>query len=338
MLVESTDEATLTDSTPPQPDSSSEPTPSVTNVSGGVNLEAQHDVTIGGDVVGRDKIESAGRDIINVAPGATLIIGERLAPKEDLTPSLVKRQPYEPEMLLISAGPFLMGSQPGPGMELSETPQHEVTLPAYYIGKYPITNREYAEFVSREKGRDAPKIGWSGRRPLADRLDYPVASVSWHDALAYCQWLSQQTGRTYRLPTEAEWEKAARGTDGRAYPWGDAWADQLCNAGGGESGHLMPVTAHPDGASPYGCQDMLGNAQEWTSTLWGTGDTEVYVYPYQADDGREDMDNEHLPRPSRVHRGGSYRDNSGNLHCSARSKSSPISTAKWRGFRVALIP
>ena len=318
----------MTDSTSPKPDRSEEPTQSVTNISGGVNLGAQHDVTIGGDVVGRDKI-------INVAPGATLIIGERPVPKEELTPSLIKQQPYEPDMLLIPAGPFLMGS---PDIESSETLPREVILSAYYIGKYPITNREYAEYVSREQTRDAPKIGWSGRKPLLDKLDYPVVDVSWHDAVAYCQWLSQQTGRAYRLPTEAEWEKAARGTDGRTYPWGNTWADETCNAGEGERGYIMAVDAHPAGASPYGCQDMVGNVQEWTSTLWGTGDTQVYIYPYQPNDGREDMDNEHLPRPSRVHRGGSYRDDRDNLRCTFRGKASPTSSAKWRGFRVVVEP
>ncbi len=328
----------MTDSTSAQSDSSEEQTPSATNVSGGVNVNVQRDVTIGGDVVGRDKIESASGDIIHVAPGATLIIGERPTPKEELAPSLVKRQPYEPQLLLVPAGSFLMGSQPRQGIETSEIPQHEVTLPAYYIGVYPITNREYAEFISREKSRDAPEIGWSGRKPLADKLDHPVVGVSWHDACVYCQWLSQQTGRTYRLPTEAELEKAARGTDGRIYPWGNTWADKMCNAGDGERAHLMAVNAYPDAASPYGCQDMLGNAQEWTSTLWGTGDAETYSYPYRTDDGREDMDNEHLPRPSRVHRGGSYRDDPGSLRCTARNKSSPTSSAKWRGFRVAVEP
>jgi formylglycine-generating enzyme required for sulfatase activity len=262
--------------------------------------------------------------------------GQLFAPAKGGDPPPPK-QPYEPAMLLIPAGSFLMGSQAGPGIDASETPRHEVTLPAYYIGKYPITNREYAEFVSREKGRDAPETGWFGRTPLRDKWDHPVADVSWQDAVAYCLWLSQQTDRTYRLPTEAEWEKAARGTDGRVYPWGDTWADKICNAGQRDNGHIMPVNAFPGGASPYGCQDMLGNTQEWTTTLWGTG-TEIYTYRYQLDDGREDLDNNHLFQPTRVHRGGSYRDDSSRLRCAARNKSYPASTAHWRGFRVVVEP
>ena len=324
------------DSTALQSDHSEPPTQSVAYVSGGIAIHAD-EVRINGDVVGRDKIETAGGDIIHVAAGATLIMGERPAPKAELAPSLVKRQPYEPEMLLVPTGLFLMGSQPGPGIEPSEIPQHEVMLSAYYIGKYPITNREYAEFISREKGKDAPETGWTGRKPLPDKIDYPVVGVTWHDACAYCQWLSQQTGRNYRLPTEAEWEKAARGTDGRTYPWGDRWIDGRCNVGG-ERGQLMAVSAYPDGASPYGCRDILGNTQEWTSTLWSTGDTEVYRYPYQPQDGREDLDNDHLPRPSRIHRGGSYRDDPGKLRCTARGKASTTGAARWRGFRVAVEP
>ncbi|MBI1880244.1 MAG: SUMF1/EgtB/PvdO family nonheme iron enzyme [Chloroflexi bacterium] len=121
-----------------------------------------------------------------------------------------RRQPFEPETVLIPAGPFLIGSQSGDKIPAEETPQHEITLPAFHIGVYPITNFEYAEFIKREKHYEAPKkVGWFLREPPADKLDHPVVGVSWDDAQAYCRWLSQLTGRVYRLPTEAEWEKAA---------------------------------------------------------------------------------------------------------------------------------
>ncbi len=306
----------MTEPAKPQSEQSSELGSS--SHSGGVNI-TDADVVAHGDIVGRDKITV----IIN-PPQPTPV-----------APLASQRQYFEPEMRLIAAGPFLMGSQPGPNADLAETPQHEVTLPVYSIGKYPITNREYAEFIKREKAQDAPK-GWPGRRPPADKLDHPVVNVSWTDAVAYCKWLSQQTGRTYRLPTEAEWEKAARGTNGRVYPWGDSWVDHACNAGGDGT---TPVTAHLDGASPFDCQDMLGNVEEWTSTLWGTDEgtdhAVIYAYPYHVDDGREDT-HQILFRPLRVHRGGSYLDSPDNLRCSARRNSSPIITVKWRGFRVVL--
>jgi hypothetical protein len=96
-------------------------------------------------------------------------------------------QPFEPETILIPAGTFLMGSPPAEGIPLEETPQHEITLLAYRIGKYPVTNAQYAEFIKREKQQEMPKkLGWSLREPPADKLNHPVVGVSWMDAQAYC--------------------------------------------------------------------------------------------------------------------------------------------------------
>jgi len=244
--------------------------------------------------------------------------------------------PFEPETLLIPAGPFLMGSQPGDNIPDEETPQHEINLSAYTIGKYPITHAQYAEFIKREKQHEAPKkVGWFLREPPANKLDHPVVGVSWDDAQAYCRWLSQQSGRTYRLPTEAEWEKAARGPEGHLYPWGNQWEAERCNTGSDET---MPIIAYPAGVSPYGCYDMAGNVQEWTSTLWGS-DPKVgaFPYPYRADDGREDLAAaQHLHRVYRVYRGGSFRDDPAKLRCSARGCSTPDSKIRWRGFRVVM--
>ena len=303
---------------------------SVTNVTGGVNVHANR-VTIDGDVLGRDKII--------VESGATLILGDRAAAREEKpAPPALKRKHYEPEMLHIPAGPFFMGGQPGSSAQQAELP-YQVDLPAYSIGKYPVTNLEYAEFIKQVMGQRVPQMaGWSGRTPPAAKKDHPVVSVSWKDAVAYCKWLSQQTHRVYRLPTEAEWEKAARGTDGRNYPWGNDWLDNACNAAAGDNGDTMSVTAHAAGASPFGCQDMLGNVEEWTNTLWSINDTDIYPYPYCDNDGREvPDDHQDLFRPQRVHRGGSYRDVPGNMRCSARGHSGQDIAVKWRGFRVVLV-
>ncbi|GIK42054.1 MAG: hypothetical protein BroJett011_58870 [Chloroflexota bacterium] len=262
------------------------------------------------------------------------------------------RLPFEPETILIPAGPFLLGSLPGDNIPVEETPQHEVVLPGYQIGQYPVTNAQYAEFIKREKQQEPPKkTGWFLREPPADKLDHPVVGVSWTDAQAYCRWLSDQTGRTYRLPTEAEWEKAAswveeQGSGGlpgaersagerkRQYPWGDEWEDGHCNFG---SDDTTAVTAYPEGVSPYGCYDMLGNVQEWTSTLWGSDPKEnAFPYPYRASDGREEANPTHLHRVYRVYRGGSFRDEPGKLRCSVRGNSDPESKIRWRGFRVVL--
>jgi formylglycine-generating enzyme required for sulfatase activity len=244
--------------------------------------------------------------------------------------------PYEPETVLVSAGKFTMGSTPGPDVPTYETPQHEVTLSAYRIGKYPITNAQYAEFLKRDFKSDCVprRAGWLLGEPPADKLDHPVVGVSWHDAQAYCAWLSQASGRTYRLPSEAEWEKAARGADGRLYPWGNEWAAGRCSAG---SSGTAPVTACPNGASPYGCCAMLGNVEEWTSTLWGSAEARNdYPYPYQPGDGREDLTaDRYMPGAYRVYRGAAFNAQAARLRCSARGCSDHETEVTWRGFRVA---
>lgn len=254
------------------------------------------------------------------------------------------RKPYEPETVEMPAGPFLMGSPPGPGIPDYETPPHEVVLPAYRIGTYPVTVREYAAFIKQVKTQAVPlNAGWFNRQPPPDRLDHPVTHVTWHDAVAYCTWLSGDTGRRYRLPSEAEWEKAARGTDGRLYPWGDTWDAAHVHLGDTTAAVMLPaagmaVPARPGGASPYGCCDLLGNVQEWTRTLWGSQpQTPEYGYPYDPDDGREVAHGGQLPPLARlVHRGGSFKSQSADLRSSARANYSPSSAIAWRGFRVVL--
>lgn len=244
----------------------------------------------------------------------------------------ITRLSFEPETVLIPAGVFLMGSLESEMPPANELPRHEVDLRAYRIGKYPVTHAEYAQFV-KQAGHPAPqKAGWFGKSPPPDRGDHPVVGVTWYDALAYCRWLSEQTGRAYRLPTEAGWEKAARGADGRLYPWGDEWDASRCNCA---SAQTTPVSAYPAGQSPYGCYDMIGNVWEWTSTLWGN-DWRVpeFSYPYQADDGREDLEAD--TNVCRLFRGGSFEDDVAQLRCSARRWYAPEHASKVLGFRVLL--
>lgn len=239
---------------------------------------------------------------------------------------------FEPRTVVVPAGVFTLGSSEA-GAPPIEGPQHSVSLPAYRIGVHPVTVAQYAEFIARTNS-DPPREGWFLRKPDG-KLDHPVTGVSWRQAVAYCRWLSTETGRSYRLPTEAEWEKAARSSDGRRYPWGDAWVDGACQV---EAADTAPTGAHPAGASPYGCEDMLGNVQEWTSTLWGSRkEAADYVYPYDGADGREDPGPEPpAPQPLRVHRGGCYRDKRDDVRCTARGASSPDAQLRWRGFRVVM--
>jgi len=207
-------------------------------------------------------------------------------------------------MVLIPAGEFLMGSDPAQDQATlsSEQPQHTLYLADYYLARAPLTNGQYAAFV-QATDRDPPRH-WQNGKPPRGQENHPVVSVSWYDAVAHCRWLSEVTGKPYRLPTEAEWEKAARGIDGRTYPWGDEWDATRCNTKESGKGHTTAVGAYPLGASPYGLLDMAGNVWEWTSSLF-------WSYPYQATDGREDP----ASPDSRVLRGGSWL----NLYDSARA-------------------
>jgi len=258
---------------------------------------------------------------------------------DDLKPEK-PRLPFEPDTILIPGGPFLMGSPADPDIPPEQTPQHQVEVAPFRVSKYPVTNAQYAAFIQQEPQQVVPKkAGWFLREPPTDRLDHPVVAVSWHDALAYCRWLSKQTGRIYRLPTEAEWEKAAAWADDqpRRYPWGDEFDSTRANTAEAGLNNTTPVTQYsPGGDSFYGCAGMGGNVQEWTSTLWGSDPVRTaYPYPYRAGDGREDLAaGSRLYRTYRIYRGGSFRDNAAGAGCQARGWSDPDSKLRWRGFRV----
>jgi formylglycine-generating enzyme required for sulfatase activity len=176
-------------------------------------------------------------------------------------PVLVDHQPRSDigEMVTIPAGRFVLGSD-----DPNALPERHLNLPAFEIDKYEVTKAQYFQFVE-ETGHNAP---W-GTYP-AEQADYAVTNVSWEDAKAYCEWAGK------RLPSEAEWEKAARGTDGQLYPWGNEWRDRLANTKESGAGGVMPVGSYPDGVSPYGVEDMAGNVWEWVED-WSsaTQDTKV---------------------------------------------------------------
>jgi formylglycine-generating enzyme required for sulfatase activity len=197
---------------------------------------------------------------------------------------LLPKQPFEPETILIPAGEFLMGSDPQQD-ELAadrEQPQHRLYLPYYYLTKTLVTNAEYGAFVLAT-GHEAP-VGWTNKIPPRGAEAHPVVNVSWYEAQDYCSWLSEVTGRGYGLPSEAEWEKGARATDGRIYPWGNQWDATLCNSAESVLDKTTSVYTNPQGASPYGILDMAGNVWEWTCSLWG------FAYLYHPMDGREALE------------------------------------------------
>lgn len=248
---------------------------------------------------------------------------------------LASRAHFEPELVHVPAGPFVMGrDQTDPRLPApapAETPAHEVALDGFFIGKYPVTNAEYAAFIRQTGTIVSPHIGFVGQSPPPGEGRHPVSRVSWPEALAYCRWLAQATGRAYRLPTEAEWEKAARGVDGRVYPWGDGWDPARCQA----DGPVCPVDAHP-AQSVYGCCDLLGNAREWTLSLWGQSrraPDRLGRYPWQAD--ARNAGGAHLRR---VLRGGSASPPQ-SVTCCVRHNAAPDRPGSPRarhGFRVVL--
>jgi formylglycine-generating enzyme required for sulfatase activity len=223
----------------------------------------------------------------------------------------------------IPPGPFLMGSdkERDPQAYDDELPQHEVNLPGYWIGRTPVTVAQFRLFVE-ESGHEVDK------RSLSVPEDHPVRYISWHDALAYCRWLSRRAGLPVTLPSEAEWEKAARGTDGRIYPWGDAPpTEDLCNFSG-NVGDTTPVGRYsPQGDSPYGCADMAGNVWEWTRSHWKD-------YPYDSEDGRENLDAGNDVR--RVLRGGAFYSDTRSVRCAYRGYYYPSGRLGDYGFRVVV--
>jgi len=155
----------------------------------------------------------------------------------------------------VPAGPFIMGTD-RPESDIQDRPRHTVTTGAYRINKFPVTNAQYALFVA-ETGHKAPTSWKDGAIPKGFNL-HPVTNVDWQDATDYCVW-SDKGGA---LPTEAQWEKAARGTDGRRWPWGDRMSPKMLNTYN-NYGRTTSVLKHMDGASPYGAVDMAGNVSEW---------------------------------------------------------------------------
>ncbi len=240
----------------------------------------------------------------------------------------VLEAPLHMEFVRIPAGEFLMGSDPqvDKAAQDLEQRQHGVYLPEYSIGKYPVTAGQYAVFARATRREVAGQQGGP---------DHPVVNVTWDDAQVFCRWLSQRSDLAVRLPSEAEWEKAARGTDGRIYPWGDEPpSEERCNFGDSVKA-TTPVGTYPAGASPYGILDMAGNVWEWTNTLWHpSGERTSFRYPYNARDGREDLSASGL----RVLRGGAFLVDAGYVRCACRYWFDPVFRDRYVGFRVVASP
>jgi toxoflavin biosynthesis protein ToxD len=262
-----------------------------------------------------------------------------------------------PPVDLVPAGSFLMGTPDNERSGLAkryggtresyaeESPQHEVDLPAFAMMRVPVTNALYEQWVRLEGA--APPILWRDGAPPDNLRDHPVTDISWQDAAGFARWLAQLTGTPWQLPTEAQWEKAARGTDGRQFPWGNTFDPELCNVRESGHGRTTAVGMFLDGASPYGILDLAGNVWEWTRSLQAP-------YPYAADDGRDEVV-QSQPRLSlwdrilsrlglgsalvqvdsrRILRGGCFANPEGFARCACRFRLSPATRTPYLGFRL----
>jgi len=215
------------------------------------------------------------------------------------------------EMLFIEEATFVMGSDVG---NPNYKPEHKVHVASFYLDAWPVTNAEYKRFVDetdhpipnyRVDWLDTEGYNWDleTRMYPEGKADHPVVLVTWEDAMAYAAWTNK------RLPTEAEWERAARGVHGRRYPWGDEFSPKIhCNCKEtGINGTSAVGDFSPAGDTPEGLVDMVGNVWEWTNSLY-------WPYPYSAEDGRESRDASGF----RVLRGASWMNDANVVYCMAR--------------------
>ncbi len=246
---------------------------------------------------------------------------ETSLPTETPFPQEIKDSKNVP-MVLIPAGDFIMGSDDTG--DAGSRPAHTVFLEAFYIDKYEVTNEMYDACVYAVECRKPRNPGSVTRSTYYSNpvfADYPVLYVDWSMAVAYCEW------RGARLPTEAEWEKAARGTEGLVYPWGNTNLDCSYANIAGCVGDTTAVDQYDKSQSPYGVYGMAGNVWEWTSSLFK-------FYPYSATDGRENM----TATGKRVARGGSWHTfggNAGNARTDTRFELEPGYYGAYVGFRCA---
>jgi len=299
--------------------------------------------------------------------------GRALARLGDPRPGVGLRPDGLPDILWcqVPAGPFTMGSDKRRDRiaDDDELPQHEVDLPAFWISRYPVTNAQFAAFVQAGGYReqrywaeaeqakvwaDGRVRGWPDDEPREAPYDFgepfnlpnhPVVGVTWYEALAFCRWLTDMlhqrgelaAGTEVCLPGEAQWEKAARGTDGRIYPWGDDPDPARANYADTGIGTTSAVGCFPGGASPYGVEDLSGNVWERTRSLWGLDWRKPkFVYPYDREDGRENLNAG--ADVLRVVRGGAFNIDAWDVRCACRYRDVPDLRSGNIGFRLDASP
>jgi formylglycine-generating enzyme required for sulfatase activity len=262
-----------------------------------------------GETPGGETLEPSGEAAPTKEPEG--LIMEPTETPIPVTPTPTSAPAEEEAMVYIEGGEFIMGSD---DHEPDETPQRKAYVDSFNIDEYQVTNAQYKEFVD-DAGHPAPRNWKEGEIPEG-KEDHPVTWVTWEDAKAYAEWAGK------RLPTEIEWERAARGTDGRIWPWGDEFDSSKCNSAESGNKDTTPVDAYPDGASPDGVMDIAGNVWEWTDSWYDA---------YPASTHRSDRYGE----KNKVIRGGSWFDDQSMVRGSARNKAEPTFMFSTIGFRCA---
>lgn len=216
----------------------------------------------------------------------------------------------EIDFVLVPEGDFFMG----PPNSTSE-----VQLDGFWIARYPVTYLQYSFYLQHNPEVALP-MGWMNRFPVAGKEHHPVVSVTWYEALHFCEWISELVGHMFRLPSEAQWEKAARGVDQRVYPWGDDHSQRLeaCNCGENGRNVTTPVDSYSLGRSPFGAWDMIGNVWEWTGSL---ADDPMQINGKNAD-------------AFRIARGGSFLDLEENTKCFSQGTFDSSTRLPQLGFRI----
>ena len=228
------------------------------------------------------------------------------------------------DMVLIPSGEFAMGSNIDDvhgSADVDEFPQRAIWVDDFYIDAHEVTNAQYKVFIDSMKVEAPPK--WVDGNYGIGEDGLPVISITWDEAAAYAKFVGK------RLPTEAEWEKAARGTDGRQYPWGNAFDRTRANNGD----HLVPIMSYPLGVSPYGIYDMAGNAAEWVDAPYEPYPRGKEVLPRDIPERRDVY-----KADRRVYRGGSWNTFPKFLRCANRESTSPNKRWVYIGFRCVMDP
>ncbi|QTA82797.1 Sulfatase-modifying factor enzyme domain-containing protein [Desulfonema limicola] len=329
------------------------------------NEAAWHKIWLAGDVLletglnriqdsamGRDLYKKVQQELVNLVQAGALKPVERVEAGNTLgrLGDIRFRKdawflPDEPLLgfVEIPAGEFWMGDD---NIEYS-SPKHNLDLPAFYMARYPVTVEQFRVFVE-DSGYES-----DDNNSLKGMPNHPVKYVKGYDGAAYCNWLTEtlkewkdtpeplasllrENKMRFCLSTEAQWEKAARGTDGRVFPWGNTPDPDCANYMDTKIRTTSPAGCFPKGASPFGCMDMAGNVWEWTRSLWGKDwDKPDFKYPYNCKDGREDETDK--GDILLIVRGGSYFGDSDDVRCATRYKYFPVNWDDLRGFRVSSV-